>query len=275
MVRVTVPRIVLPKEQPAKETMENGENGLDGKVVAITGGGRGIGRGIADHLAARGARIAIIDVDSTSAEAAAAAIQGARPYTCDITREDQVVPAFETIAADFGRLDVLVNNAGIFRDAQLVNAKGGQVRSKASAEEFDLVIDVCLRGAFLCAREAAARIIETGTDGGVIVNISSGAFRGNFGQTNYSAAKAGLVAMSRVWAKELGRHGIRSMVIAPGAIETDLLMSMPKDALEGMARQIPLRRIGRIENVARATAHIIENDYLTGSIVEVNGGMTV
>lgn len=249
---------------------------LQNKVIVVTGGGRGIGQGIAYHLAQLGARLAIIDVNQATIEETISRIGiQAKGYVCDITQEAAVEKTFAEISADFGAIHGLVNNAGIIRDGLMVKVRDGKVVSKLSLADFDRVIDVCLKGAFLCAREAVAHML-TG-DGGdrAIINISSGSFRGNYGQTNYSAAKAGLVAMSCVWAKEYGRNGIRSMVIAPGAVDTDLLRSMPADGLKALAVQIPLRRIGQIDNIAQAVAHIFENDYLTGSILEVNGGMVV
>jgi 3-oxoacyl-[acyl-carrier protein] reductase len=252
---------------------------IRGKVVVVTGGARGIGRGIACKLAEQGAHVAIIDLDKQAIGDAVSQVESlgsqAKGYRCDITDESSVEATFSGIAADFGRIDGLINNAGVIRDGLLVKVKGNNVVSRLSAADFDFVVDVCLKGAFMCAREAVAHMLLGGDEGGVIINISSGSFRGNFGQTNYSAAKAGLVAMSRVWAKEYGRHGIRSMVIAPGAIETDLLRSMPEDGLKALTNLIPLRHIGQIENIAQAALHIFENDYLTGSILEVNGGMTI
>ncbi len=249
------------------------------KVVVVTGAGRGIGRGIACRLATLGAQLAILDLDESGMRETVKLIEAegvtAIAYKCDITNEDEVVTTFRNIVTDFGRVDGLVNNAGTIRDGLMVKAKGGKVVSKLSLDDFEFVLGVCLRGAFLCAREGVSSMIESGCEAGVIINISSGAFRGNFGQTNYSAAKAGLVAMSRVWAKEYGRFNIRSMIIAPGAVETDLLRSMSADSLTALAATIPLRRIGQIENIAQAVVQIFENDYLTGSILEVNGGMTV
>ncbi|MGF7159173.1 3-oxoacyl-[acyl-carrier protein] reductase [Rhodoligotrophos appendicifer] len=249
------------------------------KVIAITGAGRGIGRGIGTHLAKLGASIAAIDIDADGIAGTVRLVEesgsSARAYRCDITKEAEVEKSFAAIVSDFGRIDCLVNNAGIIRDGLLVKEKDGRIVRKLSSDAFDTVLDVCLKGAFLCAREASALMIEHNGDGGVIINISSGAFRGNYGQTNYSAAKAGLVAMSRVWAKELGKYNIRSMIIAPGAIETELLRSMSAEALDALARQIPLRRIGSIDNIASAIEQILENDYLSGSIMEVNGGMVV
>lgn len=253
--------------------------GLQDKIVVVTGGGRGIGQGISCHLATLGARLAIIDLDGARIRETVDRIVSSgtqvRGYVCDITVEADVERAFAAVAADFGAIHGLVNNAGIIRDGVMVKARNGRVVSRLSVDDFDRVIDVCLKGAFLCAREAITHMVAG--DGGdrAIVNISSGSFRGNYGQTNYSAAKAGLVAMSRVWAKEYGRYSIRSMTIAPGAVDTDLLRSMPAEGLEAMAAQIPLRRIGQIDNIARAVAHIFTNDYLTGSVLEINGGLVV
>lgn len=246
------------------------------RVFVVTGGARGIGCGIAASLAARGGRIAILDLDQASMDEAAHEIGGdVRTYVCNITDEAAVEETFTRIVSDFGRIDGLVNNAGIIRDSLLVKNKGGAVTGKMTAEQFDLVINVCLKGAFLCAREAVAHMIEGKVEDGILINISSGSFRGNFGQTNYSAAKAGLVAMSAVWAKEYGRNSIRSMVIAPGPIDTELLRSMPPEAMKGLVSQVPVRRVGQIDNIAQAARQIIENDFLTGSIIEVNGGLTV
>lgn len=246
------------------------------RVFVVTGGARGIGKGIAAHLVSLGARVALIDADeATLAETVAEFGESAMPYICDITDEEQVIAVFKRLRSDLGRVDGLINNAGVIRDGLLVKARGGEIAGKLSAEKFDLVINVCMRGAFLCAREAATHMIECAVDDGVLINISSQSWRGNFGQTNYSAAKAGLVAMSAVWAKELGRSNIRSMVIAPGPIDTELLRSMPEDAMNALIRQVPVRRAGQIENIALAAAQIIENDFLTGSIIDVHGGLTI
>lgn len=252
---------------------------LQGKVVAITGGGRGIGQAVALSLAKKGAKIAILDLDqdamATTKTLVEEAGSEARGYQCNVANEEQVEATFNQIVADFGSIEGLVNNAGILRDAQLIKVKDGKVVKKMSAENFDLVVDVHMKGAFLCAREAAAHMVELGVEEGCIVSMSSIAYRGNFGQTNYSAAKAGIVSMSRVWAKELGPYNIRSMAIAPGTIETELLRSMPADILEGFAKMVPLRRIGATENIAQAVEAIFENSYLSGDVMEVHGGFTL
>jgi 3-oxoacyl-[acyl-carrier protein] reductase len=250
---------------------------IQGKVVAITGGGRGIGRSIAVYLASKGAKLALLDLDDDAmAETVglvAEAGSEARPYNCNVADEETVVSTFNQIVADFGAIHGVVNNAGILRDGQLIKVKDGKVVKKMSAEHYSLVVDVHMKGAFLCAREAAAHMVELGVEEGVIVNMSSIAYHGNFGQTNYSAAKAGIVAQSRVWAKELGKYNIRSMAIAPGTIETELLRSMPADALNAIAGAVPLKRIGDVSNIAQTVVQIFENDYLSGDVIEVSGGM--
>ena len=252
---------------------------LNGKVIAITGGGRGIGRGIAVRLAKAGAKLALLDLnDDDMAETVAqveAAGSQARAYNCNIVNEELVESTFSKIVADFGGLHGLVNNAGILRDGLLIKVKDGKVVSKLSDQQFSTVVDVHMKGAFLCTREAAAQMVELGVEEGAIVNMSSMAYRGNFGQTNYAAAKAGMVAMNSVWSKELGRYNIRSMAIAPGAIKTDMLMSMPEEGLNRLKAGIPIRRIADVDNIAQTVQHIFENDYLSGDVIEVSGGMTI
>lgn len=252
---------------------------LTNKVIAVTGGGRGIGRSIAVYLANRGARIALLDLDaaamSETADLVSAAGSQARGYICNVADEDTVVSTFTQIVADFGALHGLINNAGILRDGQLIKVKNGKVVKKMSCDDFSLVVDVHMKGAFLCAREAAIHMIECGVDEGCIIGMSSIAHHGNFGQTNYSAAKAGIVAMTKVWSKELAKFNIRSMAIAPGTIETDLLRTMPPAALAGLAKMVPLGRIGQVDNIAQAVVQIFENDYLNGQVIEVSGGLTL
>lgn len=250
---------------------------IQGKVVAITGGGRGIGRSIAQSLAAKGAKLALLDLDEAAMAETVQLVNDAdseaKGYVCNVADEETVEATFKQIVNDFGALHGLVNNAGILRDATLIKVKDGKVVKKMTADNFSLVVDVHMKGAFLCAREAAAQMVELGVEEGCIINMSSGAFRGNFGQTNYSAAKAGIVAMSRVWSKELARYNIRSMAIAPGTIETDLLRTMPQEALDKLAGMVPLGRIGDVKNIAQVVEMIFENDYLTGDVIDVNGGM--
>ena len=249
---------------------------LKDKVVAITGGARGIGKAIASAFVERGARVAIIDLSPADLEAARAefAKAGAQvgTYVANVAREDQVAAAFNGIVADLGRLDVLVNNAGIIKDGLLVKAKDGVVTGRMGLEQWQAVIDVNLTGVFLCGREAAERMIGLG-HGGLIINISSISKCGNAGQTNYSAAKAGVTAMAVVWAKELARYGIRAASIAPGFTRTDILAGMPPEMLEKVTAPVPLKRLGLPEEVAHAAVFIAENDFFTGRALDVDGGL--
>ena len=249
---------------------------LKDKVVAVTGGARGIGKAIASAFVERGARVAIIDLSPVDLEAVRADFAKAGTqvgtYAANVAREDQVVSAFDGIVADFGRLDVLVNNAGIIKDGLLVKAKDGVVTGRMGLEQWQAVIDVNLTGVFLCGREAAERMIGLG-NGGLIVNISSISKCGNAGQTNYSAAKAGVTAMAVVWAKELARYGIRAASIAPGFTRTDILAGMPPEMLEKVTAPVPLKRLGLPEEVAHAAVFIAENDFFTGRAIDVDGGL--
>ena len=249
---------------------------LKDKVVAVTGGARGIGKAIASAFVARGARVAIIDLNPSDLEATRAefAETGTQvgTYAANVAREEQVIAAFNGIVADFGRLDVLVNNAGIIKDGLLVKAKDGVVTGRMGLEQWQAVIDVNLTGVFLCGREAAERMIGLG-HGGLIINISSISKCGNAGQTNYSAAKAGVTAMAVVWAKELARYGIRAASIAPGFTRTDILAGMPPEMLEKVTAPVPLKRLGLPEEVAHAAVFIAENDFFTGRALDVDGGL--
>ena len=250
---------------------------IQNKVIVITGGGKGIGRATALRLAQQGAKLALIDLDEAAMEETITLVKDAgseaRAYKCNVADEAVVESTFESIVKDFGALHGLVNNAGILRDGMLIKVKDGKVIKKMSADQFSLVVDVHMKGAFLCTREAATHMVEQDIQEGCIISMSSGAYHGNFGQTNYSAAKAGIVAMSRVWSKELAKFNIRSMAIAPGTIETDMLRSMPNDALENLAKMVPLGRIGDADNIAQTIQFILENDYMSGDVIEVNGGM--
>lgn len=246
------------------------------KVVAVTGGARGIGKAIATAFAERGARIALLDLAPSDLESARAelAASGAdvRVYAANVAKEDQVIAALDEAVADFGRLDVMVNNAGIIKDGLLVKVKDGAVVGKMGLDQWQAVIDVNLTGVFLCGREAAERMIKLG-HGGVIINIASISKAGNPGQSNYSAAKAGVTAMAVVWARELARFGIRAASIAPGFTRTDLLAGMPPEMLEKVTAPVPLRRLGLPEEIAQAAVFIAENDYFNGRSIDIDGGL--
>lgn len=248
---------------------------LKDKVVVITGGAGGLGLAMAHNFAQAGARLALIDVDQEKLEHACAdlgtstEVQG---YALDITDEEDVIAGFAYILEDFGQINVLVNNAGILHDGMLIKAKEGKVIERMSFEQFQSVINVNLTGTFLCGREAAAAMIESG-QAGVIVNISSLARAGNVGQSNYAASKAGVAAMSVGWAKELARYNIRSAAVAPGVIATDMTAAMKPEALDRLEKQVPVGRLGQAEEIASTVRFIIENDYVNGRVFEVDGGI--
>ena len=248
---------------------------LSDKTVLITGAGRGLGAAMAVGLAAKGANIALVDTDEATLEATRAkcAELGVRAcgYAANVARQDEVVAAYDFAVRDFGRLDVSIANAGILRDGLLVKAGDGQVQDKLSLADWQAVIDVNLTGVFLCGREAAERMIRLG-NGGCIINVSSISRHGNFGQSNYSAAKAGVAALTVVWAKELARHGIRANAIAPGFVKTEILAAMRPEILEKMAASIPVGRVGRPEEIAHTAAWILENDFVNGRVIEIDGG---
>jgi 3-oxoacyl-[acyl-carrier protein] reductase len=251
---------------------------LQDKVVVITGGARGIGRAVALAVAERGAHVALLDLDATAlakacAECAEFGVR-AQPYVVNVTREEEVVAVMARVASDFGRLDALINNAGIIQDGLLLKVKEGRVVGKLSLAQWQAVIDVNLTAVFLCGREAAEQMVLAG-NGGVIVNISSISRHGNAGQTNYSATKAGVVAMAQVWAKELARHGIRAAAVAPGYTRTEILAAMRPDVLEKVTAPVPLKRLGEAHEIAASVVFVLENDYFTGRCVDVDGGLTL
>jgi len=248
---------------------------LKDKVVVITGGAGGLGLAMAQNFAQAGAKIALIDVDQEKLERACAELGSdteVQGYALDITDEEDVVAGFAYILEDFGQVNVLVNNAGILRDGLLVKAKDGKVTDRMSYEQFQSVINVNLTGSFLCGREAAAAMIESG-QAGVIVNISSLAKAGNMGQSNYAASKAGVAAMSVGWAKELARYNIRSAAVAPGVIATEMTVAMKPEALERLEKLVPVGRLGHADEIASTVRFIIENDYVNGRVFEIDGGI--
>lgn len=246
------------------------------KVIAITGGGRGLGRAMALAFADKGGHVALLDLNQADLDDTRALIEArgvrAASYVTNVADESSMVAALDAVVRDFGRLDVMVNNAGITRDGLLVKAKDGQVVSKMSLDQWNAVIAVDLTGVFLGGREAAERMIKLG-NGGVIINITSISREGNMGQTNYSAAKAGVAAMTVVWSKELARHGIRTGAIAPGYCATEILTAMKPEVLEKVTAPVPLKRLGQPGEIAHTAVYIAENDFFSGRVVEVDGGL--
>ncbi|GHA90791.1 SDR family oxidoreductase [Modicisalibacter luteus] len=251
---------------------------LEGAVVAITGGARGLGLAMAKELGKRGARLALIDMQGDSLDDAVNALKDvdieAQAFIADVADENSVIETFAEIRERMGALYGLVNNAGITRDGLLVKAKAGRVESRMSLEHWKQVVDVNLTGVFLCGREAASQMIEAGHEG-VIVNISSISRAGNMGQSNYAAAKAGVVALTVTWAKELARYGIRVGAVAPGFIETEMTASMRPEILERITKGVPLGRLGQPEAIADSVRYIFENAYFSGRVIECDGALRI
>jgi 3-oxoacyl-[acyl-carrier protein] reductase len=251
---------------------------LNGKRAIITGGANGIGKATAERFAAEGCQVAIWDLSDEAGTAFEAELQAAgreaRYMHVNIADPEAVNEAVQQVVDLWGGVDILVNNAGILRDGQLVKYKNGELQSWMTDEQFDAVIQVNLRGVFLCTRAVAPHMIRQGS--GRIMNASSvvGLY-GNFGQTNYVAAKAGVVGMTRVWARELGRYGITVNAVAPGFIETDMTRSMPEKVLSMMIDHTPLRRMGKPEDIANAYLFLAsdEGNFITGTVLSVDGGM--
>jgi 3-oxoacyl-[acyl-carrier protein] reductase len=243
----------------------------------ITGAAQGLGAAISVALASQGAKLALLDVnaerlDQTLQLCQQAGAADCLAFTCDVASETSVERSFAAIEERLGAVAGLINNAGILRDGMLVKVKDGDIVDHLSLEQWQQVIDINLTGVFLCGRAAATSMIR-GKKGGVIVNISSISRAGNFGQSNYAAAKAGVAALSATWAQELARYNIRSAAIAPGVFETEMVASLKPEAHERITGAVPLRRTGAVEELAQAVGFIIENDYFSGRILELDGGL--
>jgi len=251
---------------------------LNDKVFVVTGAAQGLGEQIAKRLGGQGAQLALIDLNQDKLQTVCHQLEKmgitAKGYSADISSEKQVAQLFSNIKDDFLHINGLINNAGIIKDQFLnkINAEG-QIES-LSMSNWQSVIDVNLTGVFLCSREASKLMIETQSQG-VIVNISSISRAGNIGQSNYSAAKAGVVSLTVTWAKELARYGIRVAAIAPGFIETEMTKSIKPQVLKHIESSIPLARMGKPDEIAHAVQFIIENDYFSGRVIEVDGGLRI
>ena len=247
----------------------------------VTGAASGMGRHFALALAEAGATVVAADINAEGvAQVAeeskdlAGTVHGLR---ADVASEDDVKALITASAEAMGGLNVLVNNAGLFRDSLLVSVdrETGKVKRTMSLANWNKVIEVDLTGPFLCTREFAAHCIDAGTRDAVVVNISSVARHGNPGQSNYSAAKAGLVADTKLWAQELSRYGIRTGAIAPGFVQTPILEGMRPDVLAGMLKAVPLRRAGTTGEIFAGVRFIIECGYFTGRCIDIDGGISM
>ncbi len=247
------------------------------KVVLVTGGAAGIGKATALRFVEEGAKVVICDVNEAAGQEAVRLLGAeASFYKVDVTSRQSVQAWVDAVVARYGRVDVLVNNAGILRDGQLVKFKEGQLVGQMSEADFDLVISVNLKGVFNCAQAVAPVMIKQG--GGVILNATSVVgLDGNFGQTNYVATKSGVIGMTKVWARELGRYGIRVNAVAPGFTTTEMVTAMPEKILENMKAHTPLGRLGEPRDVANAYLFLASDEaaFITGETLRVDGGIVV
>jgi 3-oxoacyl-[acyl-carrier protein] reductase len=238
---------------------------LKNKICIVTGAAQGIGAATVARLAAEGA--IVIGCDRRIGSDASSVPGAAALHAVDVTRREDVDALVAHVQAEHGRIDVLVNNAGITKDARLV---------KMTLEQFDAVIDVNLRGVFHCAQAVAPLMVAQGA--GVILNASSvvGLY-GNYGQTNYAASKFGVIGFTKTWSRELGPKGVRVNAVAPGFVETPILATVPDKVLEQMRSQVPLGRLARPEEIASVYAFLASDDasYINGTVIEVSGGMSV
>jgi 3-oxoacyl-[acyl-carrier protein] reductase len=247
------------------------------KVCVITGGAAGIGRATAVKFAAEGATVAFCDLNETEGQALADELGDKVSFTAVNVADRRAVQKWlEDVVARYGRIDILINNAGITRDAQLVKVKEGELVGQMGEDAFDLVISVNLKGVFNCTQAVAPTMIKQG--GGVILNASSVVgLDGNFGQTNYVATKAAVVGMTKTWARELGRYGIRVNAVAPGFIATEMVAKMPEKVLDGMRSHTPIGRLGKPEDIANAYAFLASDEasFISGTVLRVDGGIVI
>ena len=242
--------------------------------ILVTGGGRGIGRHLANRLAEDAHRVAIFDYDQTAITETIAANPKIKCYCCDVTNPAAVATAVSELEEDGFELDILVNNAGMIYSAPLVNIleKNNRVHS---AEAWQKTIAANLSSVFHMTGHVVDRMLKRRKKG-VVISISSISARGNAGQSAYSAAKAGVNALTRAWAKELGGFGIRFVAIAPGFLDTSSTReALSESILNKLKEQIPLRRLGDVEQIYQTVRFIIENDYVNGTVIEIDGGLTL
>ena len=240
---------------------------LKDRVALITGGARGIGFATAEAFLREGAKVVVVDVDADAVNEAAEKLgQGTLGLVMDVTKRESVDSCVEEINKQFGTIDILVNNAGIIKDAQL---------SKMEEAEFDSVVSVNLKGVFNTTQCVSKQMVEQGR--GVILNASSVvALYGNFGQTNYVATKAGVIGMTKTWARELGRKGVRVNAVAPGFIKTRMTEGIPDKVMAKLEGMVPLKRMGVPEEIANAYLFLASDEasYVNGHVLSVDGGVT-
>ncbi len=239
---------------------------FDGMTALVTGGSRGIGFAVAKRLIAEGARVALVSTNMEGAMAAASQLgDNAKGYACDVSKYDDVQALVTAVLADFGKIDILVNNAGITRDDLLM---------RMTEEKWDRVLEVNLKGAFNTCKAVMRPMMKARF--GRIINISSiVGISGNPGQTNYAAAKAGLIGFTKSLAREIASRNITVNAVAPGFVETDMSGALPEETRNAFIQQVPLARAGKPEDIAGAVAFLAGPDasYITGHVICVDGGL--
>ncbi len=242
--------------------------------VLVTGGGRGIGRYLVENLAGKAKRVAVFERDEAAYGELVAALPGVNCYRCDVTEPTAVADAVVALEKDGLDIDVLVNNAGLIYSAPLINVteKDNRVHS---TEAWQQVLAANLSSVFYVTSQVVDRMLKRRKKG-VVITMSSISARGNAGQSAYSAAKAGVNALTRTWSKELGGFGIRFASIAPGFMDTPSTQAALSEAIIAkLKQQIPLRRLGEVEHIFQTVRFIIENDYVNGAVIEVDGGLVI
>lgn len=248
---------------------------LKDRVCLITGGAAGIGKATAIRFAEEGAKVVICDLAEEAGKQVAEEI-GGKFYKVNVADRQDVQAWVDDVVKEFGRVDVLVNNAGVLRDGLFVKVKEGELVKQMSESDWDLVIDVNLKGTFNCAQAVAPYMIRQG--GGVILNATSVVGEdGNFGQTNYVATKAGVIGLTKVWARELGRSNVRVNAIAPGFTLTEMVQQMPEKVLDGMVSRTPLGRLGQPRDIANAYLFLASDEasFISGATLRVDGAIVV
>ena len=244
---------------------------MKSSIAIVTGGASGLGYAIAKTLSQNNFHVIIFDLDDNNFSSFSEAFDC---HKVDVTQEEEIINAVEKVFNKYGQINVLINNAGLIYNAPLLNLMNPQ-KIRHSYDGFKKVLDVNLNSVFLMTSIVAEKMVMKRVKGNII-NMSSICAQGNAGQSAYAAAKAGIEAMTKVWSKELGPFGIRSNVIAPGFIETpSTVAALNKNNIDKIIKNTPLKRLGKIENITKVILHTIENDFVNGSVIDIDGGLVI
>tara|TARA_B100000315_G_C14534021_1_gene567562 strand:- start:458 stop:1207 length:750 start_codon:yes stop_codon:yes gene_type:complete len=246
---------------------------ISNQIIIVTGGAKGIGKGIAKELIRNGAKVVVLDIDKIAIETLKKEEDTVYCLACDITNEKEVASTIDNVQQTFGRIDCLVNNAGVIHNEPLINLFS-KTDKKHSLDSWERVIRLNLTSVFLVTLHVVEKMVAHRIKG-VVVNISSICAKGNTGQSAYSASKAGVNALTTTWAKELGSFGIRAVGVSPGFIDTESTKnSMKEELIDKWKKKIPLKKLGKVEHIASAVLFALQNPYLTGKVLEIDGGLT-